>query len=94
MRTIEVDLYTPKEIYKMIKRDVKISSGLYYGWWKSRKIRKVYGITRKSIWTKLKTIEEKDRADFIACFPSYLQDSVYAAVYQRKKASAPKGDFR
>ena len=94
MRTIEIEIYTPKEIWGMIKTDVKMYGGAYYGWWKSRKIRKIYGITRKTLWGELKKIEEKDKADFIACFPSYLQDSVYFAVYQKKRASVPEGEFR
>lgn len=94
MRTIEINIYNPKEICEMIATDIKMYGGAYYGWWKSRKIRKVYGITRKTLWGELKNIEEKDRAEFIACFPSYLQDSVYYAVYHKRRARVPKGEFR
>ena len=94
MRTIEIEIYTPKELCQMIKNDIKMYGGMCYGWWKSRKIRKVYGITRKTMWGDLKKIEDKDKAEFVACFPPCLQDNVYFAVYHKRRASVPPGEFR
>lgn len=94
MRTIEINIYNPKEICGMIVTDVKMYGGAWYGWWKSRKIRKTYGITRKTLWGDLKKIEDKDKDAFVACFPFHLQDSVYYAVYHKRRASSPPGEFR
>lgn len=94
MKTIEINLYTPKEICEMAMNDVERYGSIFYGWWKSRKIRKVYGITRKTVWGDIKKMSDEDKEKFVACFPECIKDNVYYACYGRRRATTPPGEFR
>lgn len=94
MRTIEINIYTPKEIYEMIKTDVKMYGGAWLGLWKSRKIRKKYNITFGTMCSELAKMDKEDADKFIACFPKHMQDKMYFLVHGKFKSSVPKGEFR
>lgn len=94
MRTIEINIYTPKEIYEMIKTDVKMYGGAWLGLWKSRKIRKKYNITLGTMCSKLSKMDKEDADKFIAYFPRAMQDQMYCLVYGKNKASVPPKEFR
>ena len=94
MRTIEINIYTPKELWQMIKNDIKCYGGAWLGLWKSRKIRKKYNITWKTVCSELTKMDKEDADKFIACFPQEMQDQMYFLVYGRRRVSVPRGDFR
>lgn len=94
MRTIEIDIYTPKEICQMIKNDIQMYGGAWLGLWKSRKIRKKYNITFGTICSELSKMDKEDADEFIACFPKHMQDKMYFLVHGKFKSSVPPGEFR
>lgn len=94
MRTIEIEIYTPKEICQMIKNDIKWYGGMWLGLWKSRKIRRKYNITWRTVCSELAKMDKEDANKFIACFPKEVEDKMYFLIYGKHKASVPPGEFR
>lgn len=95
MKTIEINLYTPKELFEGVGDMIKTVTRATYYWNKTRKIRKPYGITIK---TESRVIQEKmsdaDKEKFVACFPEDLKDRAYFVAYGKFRATVPPGEFR
>lgn len=95
MKTIEINLYTPKELFEGVTDMIKTVTRATYYWNKTRKIRKPYGIT---IRTESRAIQEKmtdaDKEKFVACFPEDLKDRAYFVAYGKFRATVPPGEFR
>lgn len=93
MKTITINLYTPKELFEgkieLIKNIVKV----VYCWNKTKSIRKPYGINWKTPNETIKKIlTEEDKEKFVNCFPENIKSSAYFIVHG--KYPAPKGEFR
>lgn len=91
MKTIEINIYTPKEIGTTILQIVET----YYYWWKTRKIRKPYGITfRNTVGDLADVMSEEDKERMIAMYPEKYRETVYFLLFSRKMPTVPSGKFR
>jgi uncharacterized protein (DUF2344 family) len=95
MKTIEINLYTPKELFEGVADMIKIIARATYYWNKTRKIRKPYNITMR---TRSRTIQRRmsneDKEKFVACFPEDLKDKAYFVAYGKFRTTVPPGEFR
>lgn len=91
MKTIEINIYTPKEIVTTAAQMVEI----YYYWWKTRKIRKPYGITIRNTMGELADVmSNEDKEKMIAMYPEKYKDNVQLVLFSRKLPTVPPGEFR
>ena len=98
MKTIEINLYTPKEVFEGIAdfiTDIIKAVRVTHYWNKTKNIRKPYGITintpSRVMWD---TMTEEDKEKFVACFPEDLQPRAYWTAYGKIRATVPPGEFR
>ena len=95
MKTIEINLYTPKELFEGSFELVKNIARVTYYWNKTKSIRKPYRINWKTpTGTIQKVLTEEEKEKFVNCFPEDLKDRVYFTVYGKRRASIPPGEFR
>lgn len=91
MKTIEINIYTPKEIATTAVQIVET----YYYWWKTRKIRKPYGITCKNTVGQLADVmSNEDKEKMIAMYPEKYRETVQLLLFSRRMPTVPPGKFR
>lgn len=91
MKTIEINIYTPKEIATTIKQIIET----YYYWWKTRKIRKPYGITiRHTVGDLTDAMSDEDKMKMLAIYPEHYRENVQRILFNGNCPSVPPGEFR